>query len=339
VSETRPAGGSWTAQPMLTAYVFDDESGEAVEDWAGSLASLSDDQVLWVDLLEPSDEEERAAREGFGLDPVATDAESGAPAPTLELGDDFIRVRAIAVSDEEQDPEREAVLVNCLIGPNWVLTVHAEKIAVLDDFRSLAEGGGGLGVLDAPSFLATLLEWVVTSYSRAFAEIETTLEEFDVGVLKSAKGETERQIAVLVKTRSRVGRLRRALSPHREIFATLAHSELDALSSDESAERFEKLTAQVDAALATARDAKDAVVSSFDVLILRTEHRTNEIMKILTLASILLLPGALIAGVLGMNINFKPSAFIQSAIFWIGTTAIAAIALMTLALARRRHWI
>jgi magnesium transporter len=322
----------------LSAYVFDRERGEAVENWAESLSGLSEDQVLWVDLLDPTEEEERVAREGFGL-PIEVGTGRGAQAAELELGDDFIRVRAVAVSDEEQDPEQEIVQVDCSIGPNWVLTVHVDNVAVIDDFRSLAVGGSGLGVLDAPSFLATLLEWVVTSYSRAFAEIESTLEEFDVAVLRSATGETEQQISVLVQTRSRVGRLRRALSPHREIFATLAHSELDTLSSSESAARFERLAAQVDAALTTARDAKDAVVSSFDVLILRTEHRTNEIVKILTLASILLLPGALIAGVLGMNINFSLSAFVNSSVFWTATVAIVGIALLALGLARRRQWI
>ena len=101
-----------------------------------------------------------------------------------------------------------------------------------------------------------------------------------------------------------------------------------------SAERFEKLTAQIDAALASATEAKDAVVSSFDVLILRTEHRTNEIMKVLTLASILLLPGALIAGVMGMNVNFSAGTFAGSPLFWIVIVLIVAIALATLGFAR-----
>jgi magnesium transporter len=185
------------------------------------------------------------------------------------------------VSDEETDAAREAVVVDCFIGENWVLTAHADEIAVVDDFRTLAEGGGELGVLDAPSFLATLLEWVVTSYSRAFAEVEVTLEKFDLSVLRgsAARGggrNAEQQISKLVEIRGRVGKLRRALTPHREIFATLGHPELDLISTGSSAE-----------------------------LILRTEHRTNEIVKILTLASILLLPGALIAGVMGMNVNFS----------------------------------
>ena len=59
-------------------------------------------------------------------------------------------------------------MIDCLIGTNWVLTSHLSEIAVIEDFRTRAEGAGELGALDAPSFLATLLEWVVTSYLRAF---------------------------------------------------------------------------------------------------------------------------------------------------------------------------
>ncbi len=143
----------------------------------------------------------------------------------------------------------------------------------------------------------------------------------------------------MIATRTRVGRLRRALAPHRELFAALSHSEFDPISSEGSAERFAELTSRVDAALESARDAKDGIASSFDVLIVRTEHRTNEIVKVLTLASILLLPGALLAGVAGMNVNFKPDAFEDSGLFWVVTATMILIALATLAFARLREWI
>ena len=324
---------------MLTAYLFDERRGTAVEDWADVVGELSENQVLWVDLVDPSDDDERAAREGFELADARFRAKDEAAQPELELGEGHIRVTAVAVSDAEKDPAREAVVVDCVIGTNWVLTSHVSEIAVIEDFRSSAEGAGELGVLDAPSFLATLLEWVVASYSRAFSEIESTLEAFDVSVLKSPKRDTERQVSVLVEVRRRVGRLRRALAPHREIFATLSHPELDLISTERSAERFQKLAGQIDAALVSATEAKDAVVSSFDLLILRTEHRTNEIMKVLTLASILLLPGALIAGVMGMNVNLGAGTFTGSPLFWAVIVLILGIAIATLGVARLRRWI
>ena len=210
---------------------------------------------------------------------------------------------------------------------------------MIDEFRETAAGEGELGTLDAQSFLATLLEWVVNSYLRAFDEIEAELENFDVEALTAPSRDPEAQIKLLIEARQRVGGLRRSLAPHREVFAALGHSELDLLSSETSSQRFVELTARLDSALASARDVKDAIASSFDVLIVRTEHRTNEIIKVLTLVSILLLPGALIAGIAGMNVNFKLDVFFDSALFWLVCSTVIAIAATSLVLARTRDWI
>ncbi len=181
----------------------------------------------------------RGARGPRGLRPGGTPrfgAAEAATEPEFEQGDGYIRVTAIAVSDEETDAAREAVVVDCFIGENWVVTAHAERDRGVDDFRTSPKAAVSSASLDAPSFLATLLEWVVTSYSRAFAEVEVALEKFDLSVLRGsvARGggrNAEQQISHLVEIRGRVGRLRRALTPHREIFATLGHPELDLIST------------------------------------------------------------------------------------------------------------
>ena len=325
---------------MVTAYLFDRRQGTSVEDWAGALDRLGKNQILWIDLMDPSDDEEAGVLDALDLgDAAGLKLDDPERRPGVEQFEGHLRVTAVAVSDAESDPEQERIVVDCFLGSNWVLTAHSAEIAVLDDFRSVSEGRGEIGLLDAPSFLTTLLEWVVTSYLRAFDEIEETLDQFDVVALQQPTSSPEKQIETLGNARRRVGRLRRTLAPHREVFAALSHSEFDPLSSEVSAERFVALTARVDAALASARDAKDGIASSFDVLIVRTEHRTNEIMKVLTLASILLLPGALLAGVAGMNVNFNAHTFAHSPLFWIVVTAIILIALATLALARLRRWI
>ena len=324
---------------MLNAYLFDEDHGQKIEGWADALDDLDQSQMLWLDLLEPSAEEAREVGVALGLDGLETGRlqEEGV-APAFNQGHGHLRVTALAARDTEADTS-EAVAVDCFVGENWVLTAHNIELAVIEDFRERAEGEGEIGILDAPSFLAVLLEWVVASYLRAFDKIEVDLEEFDVGVLRSARRDAERQISTLVEVRRRVGRLRRSLAPHREVFAALSDSKLDPVSTEESAKRFSELAARTETALAAARDAKDAVIGSFDVLIARTEHRTNEIIKVLTVASILLLPGALIAGVMGMNVNFSASTFAHSPIFWGAVVAILLIAGATLAVARSRRWI
>ena len=78
----------------------------------------------------------------------------------------------------------------------------------------------------------------------------------------------------------------------------LTHPELEALGDNASGERFQSLFVRFEATLQEARDAREAIVGSFDVLIARGGHHTNQIMKVLTLTSVILLPGATAAGVM-----------------------------------------
>ncbi len=324
---------------MLTAYLFDQERGVKVDDWAGSLQALSEDEVLWVDVEAATEDEAQVLSEAFGLFHGGLNLASSDRKASLTQEDGYLAVSAVAGSDDEGDIENERVVLECFVGPSWLLTAHSAEIAVIDEFRETASGEGELGILDAPSFLSDLLEWVVASYLRAFDEIEAELERFDVAALTAPSRDPDAQIKLLVDARQRVGGLRRSLAPHREVFAALGHSEFDPLSSETSSQRFVELTVRLDSALASARDVKDAIASSFDVLIVRTEHRTNEIVKVLTLVSILLLPGALIAGVAGMNVNLRLDVFVHSTLFWLVSTLIVVIAAGSLVLARGRRWI
>ena len=131
--------------------------------------------------------------------------------------------------------------------------------------------------------------------------------------------------------------LRRALSPHREVVVALAHPELDALSSEDSAKRFAALESRVTQALDTAREMKESTFGSFDLLVARIGQRTNDIMKVLTLVTVILLPATVLAGIMGMN--FKVGLFDPAWIFWVVIAAMLGIAVLVLSVARNRHWI
>jgi len=117
----------------------------------------------------------------------------------------------------------------------------------------------------------------------------------------------------------------------------LTQPELEGLGDEKDANRFRGLLGDYETALQTAGEARASVVSSFDVLIARTGHRTNEIMKVLTLVTVILLPGSLLAGVMGMN--FKVELFQHPMLFWVVIGVIVAVAAVTVAVARVRRWI
>jgi magnesium transporter len=176
---------------------------------------------------------------------------------------------------------------------------------------------------------------VLGSYTAAFERIEERLEDFDV---KAMRGQgADEDIELLIEMRKEVGKLRRALNAHRSALVALTHPELEALGDQGSGERFQSLFTRFEATLQEARDAREAIVGSFDVLIARGGHHTNQIMKVLTLTSVILLPGALLAGVMGMN--FKVGLFKNTSLFWVVVAVIVAIAPATFGIAKKRGWI
>lgn len=227
------------------------------------------------------------------------------------------------------------IALECVVGENWVITAHDRPVKVLQDFAEQVSGSGDTGALDGPAFLATLLEWVLGAYSAAFERIEQRLEEFDIEAMRGRGADED--IERLVEMRREVGTLRRALAAHRLALTALTHPELEALGSHASGERFQTLLQRFESTVQEARDAREATVGSFDVLIARTGHRTNHVMKVLTLTSVILLPGALLAGLMGMN--FKVGLFEVSWGFYVVLALTLAIAPLVVGVAKLRAWI
>jgi magnesium transporter len=318
-----------TSNPIL----FDRDRVEHLDRLADRPRRLGASRLLWVDVPDGSQVSAREVAEAFDLDRqtceyLATPHES----PVFNDKGRYIHITTYAPRDDE---EGELHAVECVVGENWVITAHDRPIPVLDDFSARVSGSGDTGSLDGPSFLAALLEWVLGSYTAAFERIEQRLEDFDVHAMRGegAEGDIER----LIEMRRQVGKLRRALAAHRSALVALTHPELEALGNNASSERFQSLFTRFEATLQEARDAREAIVGSFDVLIARGGHHTNQIMKVLTLTSVILLPGALLASVMGMN--FKVPLFSHPWLFWVVIATILAFAPFALGLAKLRRWI
>jgi magnesium transporter len=321
---------------MLNSFLFSSERSERVEDWRAALDELDGKELLWIALRDASEEEESELREGLALgEQVGRLRELPQRASVVDDGE-HLYATLIAVGGDADAPE--LIPIECVIGPNWLLTSHRQEVAVLEEFLERAEGGGQIGELDAPSFVAAISEWVVASYLRAFEAVEAELEELDAKIIsETPRRDVSADLSKLVDLRRRIGALRRGLAPHREAVVSLQHPELDTLSTEDSARRFANLERRVSQALEAARDTKDSAFGTFDLLVARIGQRTNDIMKVLTLGTVILLPATVLAGVMGMN--FKVGLFGQTWLFWAVIAMMFLIAALVLAIARAREWI
>jgi Mg2+ and Co2+ transporter CorA len=196
----RPLEERW----MLTAFVFDEEQSEQVDDWGAALERLDRGQLLWVAARDPTEEELASLRETLelGAEIERRLREHPSSASVADEGE-RLHVTLYAVSGEGDEPT--LVPVECVLGPDWIITVFGEKVEVLDEFLERAEGGGQVGELDAPSFVATIFEWVIASYLRAFEAVERELEELDARVMTDTPKEVADELARLVELRRTIG--------------------------------------------------------------------------------------------------------------------------------------
>lgn len=322
---------------MTTALLFDRDKVDEVDDWESLVDRLGRSSILWIDLPAPSEDEARKIADALGLSPKSQEMLAGTRDGGSLFYDGGSYIHITAHAPHTEDSETDLVGIQCVVSKRWVLTVHEQDIPVIGEFRERAAGSGETGRLDGVEFLAELLAWVLNSYLVAFEDIEAALAEFDVRVMKRGVGDIQDEVRRLVEFRGQVSTLRRALVSHRAMLLALTRPELGPIESSSSAQRFAELQAQLEVGAQAARDTRDSIVGSFDVLIALTENRTNEIVKVLTLASVILLPGAVIAGIFGMN--FEVGMFDDANFFWVVIALMGGIAVATLLAAKARKWI
>ena len=321
---------------MATAVLFDRDEAEQVDNWQSLVDRLGRKSLLWVDLSHADDEELDNLQHAFELDEesrrrLATEDDG----PYFGDFGDYMHVTAYAPSEKGSS---DLCAIDCLVSEHWLVTSHTHDAAVIEQFRERAtDGSGDTGRLDGLEFLEAMLQWVLNEYLEAFDRIEDDVAEIEANLLESSPVDPDRCLQQLVRLRRQIRDLRAALVSHRELFLALTRPELGAIADSGHAERFALLRSRVEDTIQSARDCRDSVVGSFDVLHARTEQRTNEIMKVLTLASMLFLPGALIAGVLGMN--FRVGFFAYNVLFWVVLGAIFGMMAAVLVAARVRDWI
>jgi magnesium transporter len=91
-------------------------------------------------------------------------------------------------------------------------------------------------------------------------------------------------------------------------------------------------------AMIAVEGARELVLGSFNVYATRTAQRTNDTMKVLTLVTVLLLPGSLIAGLLGMNV-IVPLDKDNPLSFWFVIAGVGLLAAVITIIAWRRRWL
>ncbi len=317
----------------LSAFLYDADGDDVdVDPERVDLESLDEGDLLWIDADTSRDD---AFQRVAALVPLDHEELQSLPSdrPFIRDAGDTFELGVVLLPDRE-DAGGESRSLVCIVGRNWFVSLRHGSVKSIDKFAEHLRGDSALGRLDAPSFLAQVLEWVLNAYFDRLDALQREIDGIEEEILAGHHGdETVRR---LVGLRGELGRLRRRLSPHRQVFVTLAHPSFDVISGSSAAAEFGVLADRLEVALQTIDSTREMIFGSFDVLMSRTAQRTNDIMRVLTIVSVSLLPMTVIAGVLGMN--SMPKSLETPGVFWGSIVAMFIVAALMFVAARLLFW-
>lgn len=323
-----------TDTPETKARLFDaDRSDQVIELDAGAIASIKDRQLLWVDTLLSGESPD--ARQILDLLPFEREAVErmwgSTPTPRLTVHGDYFLARVVVLRHAGR--RDEPVVLDLAVGKNVVLTAHREPVDFLVELDSRIQGDTTLGEIDSTDFATVLIDGLVTSYLELTDAILAEVDKLDGEALR-ATGRRD-LLGDLVALRHRIAAVRRALVAHRGVIAGMASADFQVIAGPHAAPQLPALTERFDGAIGAIDSAREALLGTFDIHMSRTAQRTNDVVKILTVVSVLLLPAGVIAGFMGMNIK-APYSNDDPTIFWIVVALIILVAGSTLVLLRVR---
>lgn len=219
------------------------------------------------------------------------------------------------------------------MGPNVVVSIHDGQRAAIDRFMEGFDGETQLGALSAAELVSSLIDEVIAGYYLLAEQLEREIDELDQRALRGRPNDD--LLAALVATRARVSLIRRTLAPHRWALAALARPELQA--DDALGRPWPGLVDRIDGALAAVDGARESLLGTYDIHMGRAAQRANDVMKVLTLLSAVLLPGVVLAGIMGMN--FDLDFFDTPGNFFVVLGAMVILAGLILGIARWRRWL
>jgi Mg2+ and Co2+ transporter CorA len=332
-TQSGQSSSSW-----IRAFLYDAEgSDREIEISEARVDHAAEHQLLWVDAAVGEEGGDDQVWRDLGLDPERVDHVLTSPTgPAVEVEDGYFWLIVTAVPDD--DGSYRPTAVRAMVGSNWILTMHPPGFDLIGTFNRPIKGETDLGALDGPVFLASLLNWLLNGYFHVLQDLEDRVDDLDERLLtRGVEVKEDDLLRELVKSRRRIARLRRILAPHRDVFAVMAEPEANAFIPAESSGSYERLAERLDKAIGSADHAREVLMGSFEVFMTMTAERTNDVMKILTMVSVLLLPSAVIAGIMGMN--FQIGFFRHAWLFWLTIGVMGGIAVATLVVARWRKWL
>jgi magnesium transporter len=322
--------------PAFVAWLFQEEA-EPRQVGLEDLPTLAADDAyfVWVDLngYVPSDLAQVA--EQLDLPEAAVQVTlAGWQRPRLGVFRDRYFV-AVTVPHAELAAQRVlASELDLFVGRNYLVSAHKRPLPFAERVLARAVQNPGLLKLDSSFLLSIIIDELLAHFEVLTEELEDEVEAMEERALTDSADALLEDLLHLKRFAFAVYRL---ASQHRATLEAFLRPDFPLVGGDVIEPYFRDLDERLGRLLDALEAAKESVNGSFDLYVSQVAHRTNDIMKVLTIVSVTLLPASVILAFFGTNFDSPPirttSGFIVMVALIVLTTA------GSLVLFTRRGWI
>jgi len=331
---------------MLTAFARFGDGKISRETTPEALTrALMDPQArLWLDMENPSAEELSLLDTVFHFHPLAIeDATHRAQRPKLEnytqvadvcqQGYYYMVIHGPDLETFKQHLQTKEL--DSFFSERYLVTVHEKRMKSVEEVRDRAQ-------MDAGSMLERGIDWIlylvldhlVDTYIPILDNLEEELDGIEEAALNRPTPDVLGRIAA--KKRELLD-FRRNIGPQREVIAQLTRGEVPFIHENVRI-YFRDVQDHLIRTVETVELYRDLIMGARDIYLSSVSNHLNQIMKTLTIISVIAMPVMVVTSFFGMNFESMPAIHSPKG-FWITMGLTAVFEVFVIWLIKRKGWL
>ncbi len=320
---------------MVTIFVHSQGATRIADEIDPDWLDPENGAVVWVDLASPTDVEARILGEVFHFHELAVeDALAEIHNPKVEDYPGFVYLALHGIDFEASQHAFATHEVDFFLGPNFLVTVHDSTSRSIERWRGVCPRNAHLLGEGAAALMHRIIDVMVDNYEPEIEKIESRLEELETDVFQRPRSPIIREILTVKRD---ISTLRRVTTPQRDVIGRLARREFP-LITDTVSYRFRDVYDHLVRYSDEALSMMDRVSGLLDAHLSTVSNRLNEVMKVLTIISVIFMPLSVLTGLYGMNVPLPHLPGGDQAQFWWVIFFIGFTSTVMLLAFRRKNW-
>jgi magnesium transporter len=321
---------------MLTIYVHRNGQTERVTSLDRSWLNPASNTFVWVDLASPSIPETLILSDTFAFHPLSVeDARAAIHDPKIEAYDGYLYVILHGIDFRAEKNSFLTHDVDFFIGQTYLVTVHDCHSRSVSGMQENVARNAKIMAEGPVALFHRIVDAMIDHYRPEVDALEDRIDALEKAVFGRPDPKLIRQILDMKRD---ISRLRRIITPERDVIARLARRDFVDISTDLSF-RFRDVYDHIVRIADDTTIFQDRISGILDAHLTNVSNRLNEVMKVLTVVSTIFMPITFLSGLWGMNVPLPHLPGGDALQFWWLFGIMIVIVVFMLGLFRSKHWI